>query len=109
VQEVYSKPLASTVLTTAAQVLYTVAAGQVAVIRDMTIGWGVTAGTPGDVTVQLGGTNSRIWVSRVTVNGTGSDHWSGYLVLGPGEQVRALTPLTGTVWLTVSGYELSSV
>lgn len=103
--QIYSKRFSSLALASSYQTVAAPTAGRVAVIRDITVGWGVTARAGGDVVVALSGTNARVWVVHITTVGTGSDHWQGNMVLPAGDTLRALTTATGTLWLTVSGYE----
>jgi hypothetical protein len=107
VSTVYSQRFVAAVLTSSAPPLFTVPAGNVAVVKDMTLGWGTLAKVGGDISVLLSATNSRVWTQKVGASEQGSAHWVGYMVLPPGEVLRALTTATGTIYFTASGFLLS--
>ena len=104
---VYSTRFGAGFLATGFTTFYTVPAGNVAVLRDITLGWGVAAGAGGIVTVQVAAGTSRIWVVTVPDSTVNSAHFQGNVVLPPGEQVRAAFTGTGQVYLTASGYLLT--
>ncbi len=104
----YSIRLGALTLVNAVTVMYTVPAGFVVVLRNMTIGWSVGAGAGGQATVQLGGSNSRIWVRTIVESTLGSDLWEGRVVMPAGESLRASLTGTGAAYFTASGYLLSA-
>lgn len=104
---VYSQRFCAAIATNTATVLYTVPAGFVAVVRCMTIGYSTGATGQGTLTVQLGASNSRIYVKDLAANQLGADQVDMYLVLPPGEVIRLSFTGTSTPYFTASGYLLT--
>lgn len=104
---VYSTRFGAATINSTVTTLYTVPVGYVAVLRTVTIGWGLTAGAGGNFALQLGASNSRVYAKTLAESTVGSDVWNGDLVLPAGEILRASITGTGSIYVTVSGYLLS--
>lgn len=103
---VYSKQMFSGLFPSTRTTIYTVPAGFVGVVRCMTAGWGdITVGDLGTVTVASAGT-SRVWQVAPQAD-YGSELWNGRLVLNAGDGIRVALTGSGSIWLTISGYELT--
>lgn len=103
---VYSTRFVASLLTATNDVYYTVPAGYVAVVRTMTLAGVAPAAGAGTAQVELGGSNSRVWMHAVQNSEIVSEVWNGRLVLPPGETIRASISGTTVPYLTVSGYLL---
>jgi hypothetical protein len=81
----------------------------VVVVRTMTLAWASLARVAGSADVLLNGANSWVWRQPIDASSVASAVWTGDLVLPAGEIIRASTSATGTVFLTVSGFQLAAL
>lgn len=103
----YSTRFFSGLITTALATLYTVPAGNVAIIRTITLGW--TASGTTDSTCEVLLTDPKSQVLRQLLPHTGGNYWQdGRVVLPAGEKIQAICTVDLSIWCTISGYLLSA-
>lgn len=107
-QQVYTTTFVTVLLTSTRTVLYTVPAGKIAVLTNMTMAYATTARAGGLFEVLLGQSNSFIWLGDIAASQRSTLFWVGRLAMPAGQQIRGSSAAIGAPFMTASGYLFSA-